>query len=88
MGACEQLPDDSFLGKNGRFNIALYEATFTAACKNALAEGRLAKGALLLDEIAALESDPQFVEASLRGTTGTSNVKTRLERASNLVKPL
>src|SRR5262249_13985562 len=34
--SCRELPDNAFLSKrNGRFNIALYECVFAAACEDA-----------------------------------------------------
>jgi uncharacterized protein with ParB-like and HNH nuclease domain len=89
LAACGSLPEDAFLNKrNRRFNIALYEAVFTAACREAFSEQREATGELSAEEIATLESDAQFTKAALEGTTRTSNVEMRLERAKEIVSAL
>jgi uncharacterized protein with ParB-like and HNH nuclease domain len=74
--------------KNNRFNIALFEAIFTATCDEAFKKRRPLTGELDPDETAALERDKQFVGASLEGTTRTANVEIRLKRARALVTAL
>ena len=89
IAACSSLPDDAFLNKgNGRFNIALYEAVFTATCKNALKDRRMLEGSLDAAEVERLTGDSKFVEAATEGTTATANVKARLQRAIAMLKSL
>jgi uncharacterized protein with ParB-like and HNH nuclease domain len=89
LDACEDLPDDAFLNKrNKRFNIALYEAVFTATNQNAFNERRGIRGNVSAEQVATLESDPEFTKASLEGTTRTANVETRLRRAKEIVSAL
>jgi uncharacterized protein with ParB-like and HNH nuclease domain len=89
LKACESLPEDTFLNKkNRKFNIALYEAVFTAACNNAFLERRTLNGLITVDKVIALETDMDFIQASLEGTTRTTNVEKRLERAKLFVEPL
>lgn len=89
LKACEDLPSDAFVNrKNNRFNIALFEAVFTATCDEAFKKRRPLKGEIDADEISALENDKQFVSASLEGTTRTTNVEIRLKRARALVSSL
>jgi uncharacterized protein with ParB-like and HNH nuclease domain len=87
--ACADLPEDAFLNKrNKRFNIALYEAVFTATNQNAFNERREIAGNLSAEQVATLESDPEFTKASLEGTTRTTNVETRLRRAREIIAAL
>lgn len=89
LEACEELPDDAFINpKNNRFNIALFEAVFTATCDSAFKKRRLLKGEINAEEISKLEQDRRFQNASLEGTTRTTNVQTRLERARDLISSL
>ncbi len=89
LAACRNLPEDAFLNKrNRRFNIALYEAVFTAACREAFRTKREPSGYLNAEYVAALESDDQFTKAALEGTTKTSNVEMRLKRAKQIVPAL
>jgi len=89
MEACSTLEEDAFINKrNRRFNIALFEAVFTAACEAAFNERRILRGSLDGQRIAVLENDAEFVKASLEGTTSTSNVSIRIQRARNIVGAL
>ena len=89
LDACEGLPEDAFINKKTkRFNIALLEAVFTAACKKALAERRILDGTVRGDALATLENDEEFLTASLEGTTRTANVELRLSRAEALIDAL
>jgi uncharacterized protein with ParB-like and HNH nuclease domain len=89
LNASKKLPDDAFLNKkNRRFNIALYEAVFTASCTEAFRERREVQGEVAEAQLTALENDPEFTKAALEGTTGTSNVRTRLARAKTLITTL
>ena len=89
LDACKGLPDDAFINKgNRRFNIALYEAVFTAVCRAAFKERRLLQGAIEPANVSALEKDPEFMAAALEGTTQRANVEKRLSRASMLVPAL
>ena len=87
--AAQHLPDNAFLNRrNGRFNIALFEAVFTATCKKAFKERRSLRGSIDSAEIEELATDDEFTQASLEGTTGTANVDTRLERAAEMMSAL
>jgi hypothetical protein len=89
VDACAHLPDDAFINKkNRRFNLALYEAVFASTCEKAFAERRTLEGLVGARGVQALETDPEFLEAALEGTTRTTNVTTRLNRARALVGPL
>jgi len=89
LDASDDLAEDTFINpKNNRFNIALFEAAFTATCEDAFKKRRLLKGKVDSHEISTLEKDTQFVSASLEGTTRTANVATRLKRARVLVTAL
>lgn len=86
LEACSDLPDNAFFNKkNGRFNLALFEAAFVAACTAPLSEKRMVNGKLLPERLQALEGDAGFVDAMLEGTTQTKNVRARLDRASQLL---
>ena len=89
VNSCTDLDGDAFLNKkNNRFNIALYEAVFAAACEGALGERRMLECCLDGDALKILERDDVFTRAALEGTTRTSNVKTRLKRARELIGAL
>ena len=89
LEACDDLPNDAFVNpKNNQFNIALFEAVFTATCDHAFKKRRILKGEVDGDEVSALERDRQFLSAALEGTTRTANVETRLSRARALISTL
>lgn len=84
--SCEQLPQDIFLNRhNKRFNLALYEAVFVAACLEPIKHNHTLVAPLTVGAIRDLGEDSQFLEASLQGTAHTSSVKTRLERAKHFI---
>ncbi len=88
LQACGGLPADVFI-RNSRFNVALYESVFAAACGQAFSEKRTAvQNVLQADKVKALEQDPQFIGAMLEGTTQTKNVKLRLNRGREIVGAL
>ena len=87
LEACANLSEDAFI-RNGRFNLALYEAVFTAVCEKAFSERCLVTGFLDVDQLRNLEADQDFGEASRVSTTDTSSVRTRLNRARQIVGAL
>lgn len=83
LNACNVLPADIFISSRAkRFNIALYEAVFAGACQKIFSERKLVSNPLSAELITKLSLDTEFVEASQKGTTQTSNVQKRLQRAS------
>jgi hypothetical protein len=89
LDATKDLADDAFINsKSNRFNIALFEAVFTAACETSFAERRTLRGTLPVEAVTALELDPEFMSASLEGTTSRANVDKRLLRARQIVPSL
>ncbi|HEY0704214.1 MAG TPA: DUF262 domain-containing protein [Candidatus Acidoferrales bacterium] len=84
--SCADLPDGAFMNKkNGRFNVALYEAAFASACSDAFAAGRLLQSSISAERLAELENDREFVGATIEGTTQTKNVSLRLDRAKGIL---
>lgn len=89
LDACRGLPGDAFRNPHdGRFNIMLYEAVFTAACGPAFADRRMVNGALSEDRVRALKKDGAFTAAAAFNTTSTANVRTRLSRSREIVGAL
>lgn len=85
LRATEGLPERTFINKNNRFNIALYEATFTATCADAYRERRNVNDVIRPEQIEELKADEEFGAASLHGTTRTDNVQKRLQRAATIL---
>ena len=88
LEACSSLTENAFKNSNNRFNVALYEAVFTAACEKAFAKNRFVTGALDTERMEELKKDEEFSAASLEGTTQTKNVMKRLSRAREIVGAL
>ena len=85
LRATSDLPGRIFINKNNRFNIALYEATFTATCMDAYRQRRNVEGNICSEQIDELKADSVFIGASQYGTTQTDNVQKRLERATTIL---
>lgn len=89
IDAASALEKDAFVNKkNNRFNIALYEAAFTATCEKASAEHRLLNGRIDADELRSLANDDEFIAAASKASTGSTNVEIRLNRARAWLKAL
>jgi uncharacterized protein with ParB-like and HNH nuclease domain len=89
LQSCRNLPVNSFLNKKSRrFNVALFEASFAAVCKDALDKQRMLQGTLESDKLQQLENDVEFLDALKEGTTQTKNVKRRIERAAEILGSL
>lgn len=83
--ATSNLPARCFMNEgNNRFNIALYEAVFTASCFSPYKNDHPVRE---LNSVAIqnLRTDPEFLEASRRATTSAANVQTRLNRARSIL---
>jgi uncharacterized protein with ParB-like and HNH nuclease domain len=89
LNACDGLPNDAFLNKgNRRFNIALYEATFTAICESKFRARELIVNKVDRAELKTLAEDPEFLAASQKATTAGSNVSKRLQRGRDIIRHL
>ena len=84
IGAMPETSTDIFF-RNGRFNMALYEAVFFAVCRNAYESGCQVNWKLDQGKVNTLAEDREFIEASQRGTATTVNVQKRLERALHIL---
>ena len=86
LKATSGLPKGAFINKaNNRFNIALFEAVFTAACGNAYRKEGVVEDALDAERIERLRTDQEFTAAVQKATTRTENVRTRLRIASEIL---
>lgn len=84
-----ELPNDAFLNKkNGRFNVALFEATFYAVARPVFERQDIISISVNIEQIKSLETDAVFQGALLEGTTQTRNVKARLDRAEAIFAAL
>ena len=84
--AAKHLSDDTFINKgNNRFNIALMEAVFYAACKDSFADREFISTPLSEERIKELEVDEDFVAAASMTATSTRNVNIRLQRGISIL---
>ena len=81
-------PQDFEVAGSGRFNIAVFEAVFRAACTDAFAEKNLAGvHELSKDRLQSLKQDPDFVGATRYGVGRTAFVNHRYQRAKAILQP-
>ena len=85
LSSCQGLPGDAFHSTPGRFSPMIFESVFVAACQSPFAEGKVLEGKIDLASLKALKEDGAFTNAARSKTTDTVNVKTRLERASEIL---
>lgn len=77
-------PDKLFF-TNQRFNISVYETIFVALCDQGWRDGSLSIKDTTLDKIELLKNDPEFIEATQKGTANTANVAKRLAKAKEML---
>jgi hypothetical protein len=83
---CNALPPDAFVNKkNRRFNTAVFEAVFVAACTQPFLSRRLLNRPIDLEPLQNLENDSAFLDAMKEGTTQTKNVNDRIRRAEEIL---
>lgn len=85
--AVEHLPDDIFAAKGSRrFNIAIFEGVFRAACADAVAARNTNILKVSEDKINALRDDKIFIDASRFGTGRATYVGARFKRARAILR--
>jgi hypothetical protein len=77
--------DKIFYSKGGRFNISIYESVFYASCLEAYKTKTLDIKKIALSNIEQLKNDKEFYDATQVRTTQTTNVKTRLKKAREIL---
>ena len=88
LRAASGLPEGIFINKNNHFNIALFEAVFTAVCRNAYQKKSVVEeNALDAKRIERLRTNEKFIATAQKGTTQKANVETRLGIASEILIP-
>lgn len=86
LDGCSGLPQKAFINPaNSRFNIALFEAVFTAACTAPYNANELVTSPISEAQVAKIATDPAFLAAATEGTTNTANVKIRIELAKAVI---
>ena len=86
LRAIRNLPPDVFVNPSTRrFNIAFFEAVFTAVCQPAYRNGEMVEGKLDAKKIQRLRTNREFGAASQTATTRTDNVKKRLAIANRIL---
>jgi len=85
LNICQQFPKGIFGTRTKKLNISVFEAVFSAACKN----GYLTKSGEVFpiseSKIANLKSDTQFMDAASTKSTNKEKVDIRLNRARNIL---
>ena len=86
LESAEELPNDVFLNKRSRLNIALIESVFSAVCHDSFERCSTVNKFIVKDSIQTLEANDDFKKASLEGTTRRENVEQRLRLGREFVK--
>jgi Protein of unknown function DUF262 len=71
--------------KTGKFNISTFEAVFTAQASSAFLAKSKEVTPIKQESLEQLVQDPKFIEASQEKTTSKAHVKTRLDRAKEVL---
>ncbi len=82
LRACRKLPNEAFF--KSRFSPALFEAVFTAKCKQKYQNRKLGMKLLNYNDIERLKKDKNF-QSSTGGTMSKEKVQNRLNAASKII---
>ena len=87
LDSTNHLTERTFLMPDStRFNIALFEAVFVATCSVPFQSRELVQGYLHPESIDELRANSDFLQAARVATTQTTNVKRRLQLASEIIE--
>ncbi len=85
MDLIDSFPKDLFINeRTNRFNAFLFEAVFFAVCKDSITNSNLDFKEVSVDKINQLEESPEFINATQVGTTSTTNVDSRFDKATEI----
>lgn len=82
---CVKVDNKLFFSKGGRFNISVFEAIFVATCENAFNKKNHDIAPLFKEKVENLKGNSEFIEATQSGTSGSANVKTRINKAKEIL---
>jgi len=86
LDAAGTLGNRAFFGKaTGKFNISMYEAVFTAVCRQAFKEQSIIIHPIDPSKLQALKADSEFTDATQKDTASTANVTVRIQRAKEIL---
>ena len=82
--SCKDLDINSFKNEKGKFVISHFDAIFAAVCKKIKTEG-LKDRKITSQSLIELKSDKKFSDASQLRTAQTGHVKTRIQKAEDII---
>ena len=85
LHSCQDLPSDAFHSIQGRFSPMIFESVFVAICEKSYVANPSVKDRINWESLRTLKDDPDFHAATQSQTTSLANVKTRLDRARQLL---
>jgi uncharacterized protein with ParB-like and HNH nuclease domain len=86
LASCSDLSKELFQSSAKRFSITIFEAVFSAVCKNAYAQNQMVSGKVDPQSVMRLKADQEFFNATVKRTTDKKNVGKRLERAQIIIQ--
>lgn len=82
---CQNFPTGIFGTRTKKLNISVYEAVFSAVCKQGFYDKSGTVQPIDQEKILQLKSDSEFVDAASTKSTNKSMVNTRLKRAQEIL---
>jgi uncharacterized protein with ParB-like and HNH nuclease domain len=86
LESCSELPSDSFKNLNDQFSITLFESIFAAVCFIPFQTESLVSGRVVYESVRSLRNDEMFRKAAERSTSNRANVRSRLQRAKEIIE--
>ncbi|MCJ7637786.1 MAG: DUF262 domain-containing protein [Nitrososphaeraceae archaeon] len=85
LESCRNLDDNAFISKTARVNISMFEAIFTAVCKDAFQNNNLEVASINQEKLDNLKNNQLFINTTISQTTSKNNVAKRLELARQIL---
>ena len=86
LASCRDLPSDAFHSVKSRFSPMIFESVFVAICSGPYEEGQNVEGRIQLDSLIRLKEDAAFRSATQSETASQFNVRTRIDRARQILE--
>lgn len=85
LNTCEEFPSGIFGTRTKKLNISVFESVFSAACKTGYTSQDTKVSPISQNKIEKLKNNADFTKASSTKSTNKENVKTRLDKATEIL---
>lgn len=85
LKSCENLNSEDFSTKQGQFSISLFESIFVATCLTPFSKKEFVKSKISKTSVSNLKGDEEFFKSNQGSVASKANVKTRINKAIQIL---